>query len=156
MKTEYDLSKLRWRTNPYVSGPSPMHLTTQPFGAKQGVLDNSDVASLNFDGSELSIVVAREVLPDGRVHALRILFKDARQFRYLDEADLARYWTSEHFHRGYHVLEVQSGGWRDEESQSRGYELRAKEWLVVTGNGCVSIFSLLPPEIEQFMLERVE
>ncbi|AGU53558.1 hypothetical protein VAPA_2c10020 [Variovorax paradoxus B4] len=41
----------------------------------------------------------------------------ASAFLLLDELDFALYWTSAHFARGWHVLEVEEGGWLDEESQ---------------------------------------
>jgi hypothetical protein len=84
------------------------------------------------------------------VNGLDISLPDASAFRYLDELDLARYWSSEGFVPGYPVLEVVSGGWCDEEAVLQHYENRRRECLVVTGNGCVSVSVLAPtgPAVE--------
>lgn len=93
--------------------------------------------------------VAREVSAAGQVCGLDVSFPDASAFRYLDEVDLARYWSSEDFVRGYPVLEVVGGGWCDEEAALQQYENRRREWLVVTDNGCVSVLAPTGPAIEE-------
>lgn len=130
-----------------------MRLKTKPFSAAQEVHWGSDVSSLSFDAGGLVIVVAREPLPPGKIRGLRITFTGASALRYLDESELTRYWTSEEFKRGHHVLEVESGGWLGEECQLEGYEFSRREWLIVTGNGCVSVFSSAEPQVDEVLLD---
>lgn len=122
-----------------------MRLKTIPYGEPAEVHWGSDVESLNFSQQGLSVRIAREVSNDGVVCGLDISFTDASAFRYLDEVDLARYWSSEGFVRGYPILEVVAGGWCDEEAVLQQYENRRREWLVVTGNGCVSVLATTNP-----------
>lgn len=63
---------------------------------------------------------------------IEVRFSEATALRYLDEADLARYWTSADFPRGHHVLEVLEGGWSWEESELQGYPTQRREWLIAT------------------------
>jgi hypothetical protein len=130
-----------------------MRLRTRPVSAAQEVHWGSDVSSLSFDARGLVVVVAREPLPTGQVKGLRISFPGASALRYLDESELTRYWTSEQFTHGHHVLEVERGGWLDEECQLEGYEFSRREWLIVTGNGCVSVFSSTEPQVDEVLLE---
>ncbi|PZQ76039.1 MAG: hypothetical protein DI563_08005 [Variovorax paradoxus] len=126
-----------------------MPFKTVPFGHEGKVHLGSDVASLSFSGGELLVRVAREVDGSGIVQGLDIQFRDASAIRYLDEADLARYWISEGFVHGFHVLQVTEGGWSDEENESQGYASSRKEWLVVTGNACVSVFARTAPTVSE-------
>lgn len=125
-----------------------MSLKTRAYDPPTEVHWGSDVESLNFSSKGLTVRVACEISKEGQVGGLDISFPGASAFRYLDELDLARYWSSEGFVRGYPVLEVVSGGWCDEEAVLQHYENRRREWLVVTGNGCVSVFSPTGPTVE--------
>jgi hypothetical protein len=125
-----------------------MRLTTVPFGKPSEVHSLSDVASLNFSAKGLVVRVVRALNAMGRADALDVTFRDASAVRYLDEVDLARYWTSEGFIRQFHVLEVTGGGWSEEENELQGYTQLRREWLVVTGNGCVSVFATDEPQID--------
>ena len=124
-----------------------MAIKTIPFGKPLDVHLVSDVESLSFSGGGLAIRVARKFDQNGEVLGLEVLFESVSAFRYLDEVDLVRYWSSEEFLRGFHVLEVTEGGWSDEENALQGYETTRKEWLVVTGNRCISVFSTLDPKL---------
>ena len=125
-----------------------MPLETSPYGPEQEVHWGSDIASVRFDGS-LVILVARRPLEAKRFDGLRVTFGTASAFRYLDELDLARYWSSPGFIRAHHVLSVNAAGWSAEENQLQGYDRQRREWLVVTGSGCLSVFSSDEPTIEQ-------
>ena len=130
-----------------------MQLKAKPFGEQQPVHWGSDVASLNFNDAGLFIRVACDLVGD-TVQGLDVVFRHASAFRLLDELDLARYWTSAHFPRGFHVLEVEEGGWLDEESQLQGYVNPRREWLIVTGNKCVSVFCSKAPIVEDASWKR--
>jgi hypothetical protein len=95
------------------------------------------------------VKVAREPLGDSRFTGLRITFSKASAFRLLDEVDLATYWLAEGFIAGHHVIFVLSGGWSAEENERQGYVTERQEWMVVTGNGCLSVFASEPPVIEE-------
>jgi hypothetical protein len=119
---------------------------TRPFGPARHVSLTSDVESLTFDGRKLVVRIALELV-DSTIYGIDITTDEVSAFRLLDEADLAEYWTSSEFHRGYPVLEVISGGWSTEEESRRGIELKRREWLVVSGNRSVSLLSQLEPQV---------
>jgi hypothetical protein len=124
-----------------------------PFSAAKVVQTNSDIKSLQFDGCELIVVVGCDVKSSGIVEGIEVRFSDVAGLRYLDEVDLVRYWTSTEFPRGHYVIEVVEGGWSQEESDLQGYTSRRREWLIVTGNGCVSVFSINNPLISNVEYE---
>lgn len=130
-----------------------MQLKAKPFGERQPVHWGSGIASLKFNDAGLFIRVACDLVGD-TVQGLDVVFRHASGFRLLDELDLARYWTSAHFPRGFHVLEVEEGGWLDEESQLQGYVSPRREWLIATGNACVSIFCSEDPVVEDASWRR--
>jgi hypothetical protein len=120
-----------------------MAIETSPFTPPTGVSPLSDLAQIRFNGMQLVILIARERSGYGRFRGLEITFFDTRAFRVIDELDLYRYTKSPGFHFGHHVLSVAKGGWGSEESKLQGIEDRyeGNEWLIVTGNLCVSVFS---------------
>lgn len=123
-----------------------MLIETQPFDAPTIIDHGSDIAEVHFVGGRLEVVVASSPIGEGRFKGLRIEFSKACDFRMLDEADLARYWTSSGFRRGHHVLSVVGGGWRAEESTLQGIPRgEGNEWLIVTGNRCLSVLSSNAP-----------
>lgn len=126
-----------------------MPLETSAYGQGLNVPNESDIASLNYNGRVLVLVVARERLNAKQFTGLRISFSYASGFRMLDESDLAEYWIAPGFLRGYHVLAIDSGGWGDEENDRKGYKSWQREWLVVTGNRCVSVFANEAPVIKE-------
>lgn len=125
-----------------------MHFKAIPFSSAQEVAFISDIPKVIFDEGRLSVTVACARGENGDVTGIEVEFPDATAFRYLDELDLARYWMSSDRPKGFHVLEVQSGGWADEESQIQGYDRPRREWLVVSGNGCVSVFCATEPTVQ--------
>lgn len=131
-----------------------MRLKALPYGKPAEVHWGSDVESLSFTSQGLTVRVAREVDRAGRVRGLDVIFPDASAFRYLDELDLARYWSSEGFVRGYPVLEVLEGGWCDEEATLQQYVNRRREWLIVTGGGCVSVLAPTNPAVKAAEWQR--
>lgn len=131
-----------------------MRLKAIAFGPIVGAPLESDIKSLSFDGATLLITVACELDKSGHVRGLEIEFDCATAFRYLDEADLARYWVSKEYPRGSYVLEVQEGGWSEEENELQQFDFQRREWLVGTGNGCVSVFCPNDPQIKTKMWQR--
>lgn len=128
-------------------------IETIPFSPRVDVPTTTEIASVDFDGRVLTIDVGLAMDADGSVHVLRVRFDWAGGFRYLDESDLIRYLNSKSFVRGHHVLEVLSGGWAAEQSSLEGRDLSRREWLIVTGNGCVSVFGDEPSLNEAMVFE---
>lgn len=125
----------------------PMPLTTLPCGEPCEMQPGSGIESLRFSSQGLALRIALGLGPQDMVEGLDIAFPDACAIRYLDELDLQRYWRSRGFVRGYPVLEVQQGGWLDEEVVLQQRHYHQREWLVVTGNGCVSVFAASAPDV---------
>ena len=134
--------------------PTLSAFKTVAFDMEREVHCGSDVDSLHFTTAGLTITVLRDIEDDGQVRGLRVFFPSASAARYLDEGDLARYWASDGFVRNRHVLEVIEGGWADEENDLQGFATERREWLVVTGQGCVSVFAELEPTIHEHAWRR--
>ncbi|MEW9901062.1 hypothetical protein ABWL39_20815, partial [Chitinivorax sp. PXF-14] len=125
-----------------------MDLDAHPYSEAQEVHWGSDIQKIEWLEGQLSVLVARELLPNHRVSGLRIHFDSVSGVRLLDELDLARYWNAKNFPFGHHVLKVKSGGWSSEENCLQGFPIDRSEWLIVTGNGCLSVFSQSDPHID--------
>ena len=130
-----------------------MQFKTQPTSPITKVEPESDIQSVKFNHRKLVVSIAKARLPSGQVTGLAVIFQNVRGFRYLDESDLARYWTSTDFSRGFHVLRVEAGGWVTEENNLQGYTAFNNEWLIVTGNGCLSVFTNDVPSYKDVVLE---
>jgi hypothetical protein len=124
-----------------------MHIETRPFAPTNGVHFGSDVESLSYREGNLDVTLACVQDNEGVIHGLKVHFTQPTGFRLLDEADLARYWISKRFATGSHVLEVKNGGWSAEEDVLQSFETERREWLVVSGNACVSVFCSIEPEL---------
>jgi hypothetical protein len=124
-----------------------MQIETRPFAPTNGVHFGSDVESLSYLDGNLDVILACSQNEEGIIHGLKVHFAQPSGFRLLDELDLARYWMSKSFARGSHVLEVKNGGWSAEEDVLQSFETERREWLVVSGNACVSVFCSLEPEL---------
>jgi len=126
-----------------------MAIKTVGVGPNLQVHWGSDIERLDWCSGVLSIVVAREIANNNEIHGFEIRFSGVSGLRFLDELDLARYWSSDGLVRGHHVLEVLGDGWASEENSIQGWAQARREWLVVTGNGCASVFAATPPEITE-------
>jgi hypothetical protein len=112
-----------------------------------GVEPYSDIESCRYEDGAFVVVRACSLDDSRSVRGVSFKFSNVAGFRLLDELDLARYWLSNEFARGSYLLEVTDGGWAEEETELQGYERPRREWLAVTGNACVSVFSTSEPEI---------
>jgi len=126
-----------------------MAIETRPFSPTTGVHWGSDVESLQYLDGNLAITLACSG-EDGIIQGLKVNFSQPTGFRLLDELSLARYWVTGGFSHGSHVLEVKKGGWSREEDILQSFETERREWLVVSGNACVSVFCLQEPELQDF------
>jgi len=105
-----------------------------------------------IDG-RLVVVVACSSDENRQVSGIKVTFPRVTGFRLLDELDLARYWIAKDFPSGSHVLEVKGGGWSSEEDMFQTFETARREWLVVSGNACVSVFCRAEPKITELNWE---
>jgi hypothetical protein len=112
-----------------------------------GVEPCSDIESAQYENGAFVVVLACSLDESRNVEGISLTFPNVTGFRLLDELDLARYWLSNDFARGSYLLEVTDGGWAAEETELQGYKRPRREWLAVTGNACVSVFSTSEPEI---------
>ena len=136
-----------------------MAFVARAFSPSVGVTPYSDLESVEFRDGALVVAIACTVNGDRTVrtvNGLRVTFTQVAGFRVLDELDLARYVASGGFPFGSHVLEVCDGGWSAEENALQMFDMNRREWLVVTGNWCVSVFSGTPPEIVDATWKFVE
>jgi hypothetical protein len=125
-----------------------MAIETRQFSPMNGVHWVSDVESLQYLDGDLDITLACSQDEEGIIRGLKVNFSRPTGFRLLDELALARYWSSGGFSSGSHVLEVKNGGWSTEEDVLQSFETERREWLVITGNACVSVFCPLEPELQ--------
>jgi hypothetical protein len=103
------------------------------------------VRSLHYDGQILTI----DIQGEGFAFA-RVIFRDPRGFRVLDESELCEFWNSYSEANGW-LYEVDQGGWRELESHRPDFNAstfvdRFVEYLLVDDK-CVSVLSEAPPEI---------
>lgn len=113
---------------------------TKPYLPPSDITPNSDVESIAYDGATLVVTIACSSDDKRNIKGMKITFPLVWAFRVLDECDLARYWISDEDVGGSHLTEVIEGGWNSEEAELRGLEENRREWLVATGNLCVSVF----------------
>ncbi|MFA9284586.1 MULTISPECIES: hypothetical protein [unclassified Comamonas] len=119
------------------------------FGERIEVSGSSDIEAMHFDQDGLRIYIAQERDHQDIISGLIVEFAGARKFRCLDESDIADYLASPEFIHGYNVLEVLAGGWSAEIHSLSGYGCGLREWLVATGNLCISVISGEEPLIRQ-------
>lgn len=126
-----------------------MTLTARAFTPATGVATGSDIEAVDYRDGTLVVVVACSLDEDGTVRGQNVTFVRPAGFRLLDELDLHRYWMAGDWPRGSHVLEVTDGGWAAEENVLQGFDTARREWLVVTGNACVSVFCENEPVVAE-------
>ena len=124
-----------------------MTFTARAFTPANGIAFTSDVESVVYRDGALLVVVACSLDENRTVHGLRVTFAQPVGFRLLDELELQRYWMADDWPCGSHVLEVTGGGWAGEEDVLQGFDTARREWLVVTGNACVSVFCKDEPDV---------
>lgn len=157
----FDQTRIKTPSDLYVEPIIPaeysekcMAIETRPFGPTDAVHFGSDVESLNYCDGNLAVVLACSQDNQGIVRGLKVNFSRPTGFRVLDELDLARYWVSDGFTHGCHVLEVKNGGWSAEEDALQSFETARREWLIVSGNACVSVFCSHAPELMEISWKR--
>lgn len=131
-----------------------MAIETRPLSSTDGVHWGSDVESLRYFDGSLEITLTCSQDEEGIIRGLEVNFSQPTGFRLLDELALARYWVSGGFSRGSYVLEVKNGGWSTEENVLQSFDTDRREWLVISGSTCVSVFCSLAPEIKDISRKK--
>ena len=116
----------------------------------------SEAPALEVEISDLITLPDKPFHPEGPVDEetdlnvrLVLRFESVRAFRVVDELDLLDYWQAGYPTSTSLVWQVESGGWLDHERTVHGRFLgladEAEEYLIVTGDACVSVISSEPP-----------
>lgn len=114
-------------------------------------IQSSCVLETRFSVIGLYIVVEAYRLNAKRSSHIEVYFPQHRGFVLLDEGDMPSWLSAQCFKTNHLVFEVTGGGWFDRRPPEDGLLAIAcassKEWLVVTANECVSVFSEVEPII---------
>jgi len=121
----------------------------EPF-IKNDWVSHVEIASVNFDQWVLTVALRAYEKNTQKVGGMiHVIFEEVEGFRVLDEGKMLSYpWQllkpDEHF-----VHCVPNQGWLDLESNADNMVLsdEAKEYVIVTGNECVSVIAYAPPVI---------
>lgn len=89
---------------------------------------------------------------DQSVH-LEVFFPEHSGFALFDESDMPSWLGAECFRTGHLVYRVLHGGWFDSRDQKDCFlqiaSSQCNEWLIVTANECVSVFSSSEPRVRE-------
>ena len=105
--------------------------------------------------SKLGLFVVVEVFPSPAPQStlLEVFFSHPCGFLLLDEGDMPSWLGAECFRTGHVLYRVTAGGWFHAVTPENGLLAIASaschEWLVVTANECVSVFSEAEPLVTE-------
>lgn len=113
---------------------------------------DSCVLEVRFSVVGLYIVVEVYPLEASKSVHVEVFFPYHSGFQLFDEGDMPMWLAGQCYRTGHIVYEVTSGGWLSRASAENGLSIASatcREWLVVTANECVSIFSSATPSIRE-------
>lgn len=116
--------------------------------------DRRDSCVLELRFSVVGLYIIVEVYPQAAsksVH-VEVFFPYHSGFQLLDEGDMPKWLGGPCYRTGHIIYEVTSDGWLSRTSAENGLSIASttcREWLVVTANECVSIFSPATPSIRE-------
>jgi len=114
---------------------------------------NSCVVETKFSNLGLYITVEAFPAPKCSSTLIEIFFPHHRGFILVDEGDMPIWLAQECFRSKYFLYQVTSGGWFSNVVSGTGFLAIAadscKEWLVVTANECVTVFSAAEPLVRR-------
>lgn len=110
--------------------------------------ENLEIVGVEYSPNTLKI----RTLEHSTNTTYQVFCADVIGFRVLDERDLMEYWPTCSRQNGW-LFEITQGGWLNQEHQRPGSYLshmnpNAKEFLITGINECVSVISLVEPNIE--------
>ena len=114
---------------------------------------DSCVIEAKFSKDGLLVVVEAFPTPEPKSIDIQIFFPSHRGFFLLDEGDMPLWPRSECFRTDHLLYQVTEGGWLSA-SSSENYFLpiastQCSEWLILTANECVSVFSGAEPLVSE-------
>jgi hypothetical protein len=114
---------------------------------------DSCVVETRFSKLGLYIVVEAFPNPEPQSVLVEVFFPYHRGFFLLDEGDMPSWLGTECFRTGHLLYRITRGGWFSEVTSQNGLlaiaSASSNEWLVVTANECVSVFSEAEPLIRE-------
>lgn len=105
--------------------------------------------------SVVGLYVIVEAYPKAATQSvhLEVFFPEHRGFALLDEGDMPSWLGAECFHTDHIVYHVSNGGWFSTRNPNDCFlqiaSTQCSEWIVVTANECVSVFSSSEPRIRE-------
>ena len=112
-------------------------------------LGDSSVVELRCSRVGVYVIVEAYRVTAPQPSRIEVFFPEHRGFVLLDEGDMPSWLGAECFRSSHLLYQVQRGGWFDNVSPECGLLAVAgatsREWLVVTANDCVSVFSDVEP-----------
>lgn len=117
--------------------------------------DRRESCVLEARFSVVGLYVVVEAYPKASAHSvhLEIFFPEHRGFVLLDEGDMPSWLGAECFRTNHIVYRVSNGGWFSTRNPNDYFlqiaSAQCSEWIVVTTNECVSIFSSSEPRIRE-------
>lgn len=123
----------------------------EPLGPPLSLESHTDLCDLavGTSGLRIAVLVGRD--DEENDQFVEVVFPTFRGFRYLDEGDLLRYWSSGMFDTSnYVVFEMKSGGWGRQEQRNGMLNVTGaigsyREWLIISGNACVNVIAQVEP-----------
>lgn len=117
--------------------------------------DRRDSCVLETRFSVVGLYVVVEVYPKAATKSvhLEIFFPQHRGFVLLDESDMPSWLAAECFRTNHVVYRISHGGWfgslNPKDSLLQIANAQCGEWIIVTANECVSVFSSSEPRIRE-------
>ena len=117
--------------------------------------ERRDSCVLETRFSVVGLYVIVEVFPNASSQSVHVevFFPEHRGFILLDESDMPSWLGSDCFRTEHVAYHVTKGGWLSglprQDTVFQIASAQCKEWVVVTANECVSIFSSSEPRIRE-------
>ena len=112
-------------------------------------LGDSSVVELRCSKVGVYVIVEAYRVTAPQPSRIEVFFPEHRGFVLLDEGDMPTWLGAECFRSNHLLYQVLHGGWFDKVSPECGLLAVAgatsREWLIVTANDCVSVFSDVEP-----------
>lgn len=117
--------------------------------------DRKDSCVLEARFSVVGLYVIVEVYPKAATQSvhLEVFFPEHRGFVLLDESDMPSWLEAECFQTGHVIYRISHGGFFDSRDPGDCFlqiaSAQCSEWIVVTANECVSVFSSSEPRVRE-------
>ncbi|WP_345478755.1 hypothetical protein [Niveibacterium umoris] len=113
----------------------------------------SCVLETRFSVVGLYVVVEAQARETAQSVHVEVFFPQHRGFLLLDESDMPSWLAAQCFRTDHLVYRVSQGGWlgnlNPDDSLLQIASAQSNEWIIVTANECVSVFSAFEPRIQE-------